>query len=420
MPRHILVAGSMFDGEHYLSGTPHTVVIEHDRVVEVLDGDQSGRFVEPGDEIWHVAFLMPGLVEGHAHLFLNGGELDGGVRSSYLKSPVENMLEIGRDNLRLSAEAGVTLIRDAGDRFGINHALRAEASLAKSPLPRVRSAGLGVRRARGYGAFMAREVDDPSQIPKIVGDLAADSDDIKVILTGIIDFDLGAVKGPPQFDLDECRAIVNSARAAGRRTFAHCSGLDGISLAIEAGIDSIEHGFFMNQEMLAVMAERQIAWVPTLSPVDFQWRSPQWCGWSSGTIDNLRTILDGHIRHLALAAELGAPIVCGSDAGSHGVPHGSSLVDEVEFLLQAGLSMEKALAAATSVPRRLWGETPAGPVEGALAEIVVLASSPFDDPAALRNVEFVVMGGSILRPEGEKISGKGLSVKPLAYQPENR
>ena len=419
MPRRILVADSMFDGEQYLSGMPHTVVIEGDHVVEVADGDQSGCFVEPGDEIEHVAFLMPGLVEGHAHLFLNGGELDGSIRSSYLKSPVENMLKTGRDNLRLSADAGITLIRDAGDRFGINHALRAEASLAERPLPRVRSAGQGVRGSRGYGAFMAREINDPSQIPEIVGDLAADSDDIKVILTGIIDFDLGTVKGQPQFDLDECRAIVNTAHSAGRRTFAHCSGLDGISLAIEAGIDSIEHGFFMNEEMLAIMAQRQIAWVPTLSPVDFQRRSPQWCGWSSGTIDNLRRILDDHIRHLALAAELGVPIMCGSDAGSHGVPHGSSLVDEVEFLLRAGLSMERALAAATSVPRRLWGETPAGPVGGALAEIVALAFSPFDDPAALRNVKFVVMGGSILRPEGEKISGKSLSAKPLAHQPGN-
>lgn len=417
MQRRILVTSSMFDGERYWGEGARTVVIDGDIVSDVADGDQSSFFSCPGVEIEHVAFLMPGLVEGHAHLFLNGGELDTAVRSAYLKSSVDNMVGVGRRNLQLSAEAGITLIRDAGDRFGVNHILRAEAASSGFPLPRVRSAGLGVRGPRGYGAFMAREVGDLTQVSEVIGELAEESDDIKVILTGIIDFEAGAVKGVPQFDVDSCRKIVETAHSAGRKTFAHCSGLDGIAIAVEAGIDSIEHGFFMNEEMLVAMAEQQVAWVPTFSPVDFQWRSPKWCGWDPNTQGMLRRILDQHSRQVALAAELGVPLVCGSDAGSHGVPHGSSLIDEVEFFSKAGLSMQTALASATSVPRRLWGEEPAGPVKQARAELVVLAASPFDDLTALRRVEAVIMGRNVLRP-GRGNTIDEITVKNLnAYRP---
>lgn len=409
VPRRIFVTSSMFDGETYQFRTPHTVVIGGDRVTEVAEGDHSFALAKPGDEVEHVAFLMPGLVEGHAHLFLDGGELDTAVRSANMKSSFEQMLAVGRDNLRRAAAAGVTLVRDAGDRYGVNHALRAEGmSAPRRAVPRVRSAGLGVRGPRRYGAFMAREVAEPSHIAEAVHELAQDSDDIKVILTGIVDFDLGAVKGAPQFDLDGCRTIVAAAKEAGRRTLAHCSGADGLALAIDAGFDSVEHGFFMHEEALVVMAEKGIAWSPTFSPVDFQWRAPQWCGWSKGTLANLRKILDDHAHQVALAAELGVPLVCGSDAGSQGVRHGPGLVDEIEFLVEAGVGLEAALASATSVPRRLWGEEPAGPTVGARAELVVLEDSPFVDLAAFRRVAAVVIGDHVLRPgaghDGESLT----------------
>lgn len=415
--RRILVTGSMFDGERYWDDGERTVVIDGDRICEVADGDQSSLFLSPGVEVDHVAFLMPGLVEGHAHLFLNGGELDTVVRSTYLKSSVADMVEVGRTNLQLAANAGVTLIRDAGDRFGVNHLVRDEVA-SSSLVPRVRSAGAGIRGLRGYGAFLAREAGDLSSISELMAELVKFSDDIKVILTGIIDFETGAVKGAPQFDLIGCRKIVEMAHSAGRKTFAHCSGLDGLAIAIEAGIDSIEHGFFMNEEMLVAMAEKQIAWVPTFSPVEFQLQSPQWCGWDSGTQGKLSRILDQHFQHVALASKLGVPLVCGSDAGSHGVPHGSSLIDEIEFLIRAGLSMQTALASATSTPRRLWDEEPAGPVKGALAELVVLPESPFDDLAALRKVTAVIIGRNILRPEKETTLDEISLMESADYRPQ--
>jgi imidazolonepropionase-like amidohydrolase len=194
------------------------------------------------------------------------------------------------------------------------------------------------------------------------------------------------VKGKPQFNTEELRLIVRLARQQGLRTLVHCSGIDGLETAVAAGVDSIEHGFFMTRGVLEGMAEKEIAWVPTFSPVHFQWQSPEIAGWNEQTVANLRRILDSHFEHVALAAELGVPLIAGSDAGSHGVRHGQALIDELDFFARAGLPMADILRAATSVPRRRWGVAPAGLTAGQRAECVALAGSPFEDPAHLHHV----------------------------------
>lgn len=385
MTRHAFIAQSLFDGERHRGRGPYTVVVDDGRIAEAGEGDRGHEL--GGMDVRRVGFLMPGLVEAHAHLFLDGGERDTAARSAYLKAPRDDMLAVGRENMRRSLAAGVTLVRDAGDKHGINHQLRDEA--AKGGGPRVRSAGLGLRRSKGYGAFMAREIEDVSRLPEVVAGMAETADDIKIILTGIIDFEKGAVIGAPQFDLGACRAIVAAAKARGRKTFAHCSGTEGLDIAVAAGIDSIEHGFFMTRPILERMAERGIAWVPTFSPVAFQAHQPQWCQWPETTVAVLNGILESHRAHVRLAAELGVPLVCGSDAGSHGVAHGVGLIEEIGLMTAAGLDLGAVLAAASSVPRRLWGAEPNSIAKGNRAELVALAASPFDDPAALHHARVV-------------------------------
>jgi imidazolonepropionase-like amidohydrolase len=317
---------------------------------------------------------MPGLVEAHAHIFLDGGELDFAVRTEYLKADVETMVATARANVARAAAAGITLVRDAGDRYGVNDRLRADLAADPAAALRLRSPGLGVKRPKRYGGFMARDIGEGVDPAATIEAMVEAVDDVKVILTGIIDFDAGAVKGAPQFSAEELATIVEVAHRAGKKTFAHCSGLDGLEVAVEAGIDSIEHGFFMSRAILEGMAEKGIAWVPTFSPVHFQWARPELAGWSAATIGNLRRILDGHLEHVALADRLGVNLVAGSDAGSPGVPHGAGLVDEIFHFLDAGLSMTAALTAATSRPRRLWDCAAATIALGETAELIGLGA----------------------------------------------
>lgn len=378
-----LVAARHFDGERY-HATPATLVIDRDRIVDVLEGERA-----VGDSLGQHAFVMPGLVEAHCHLFLNGADLDLTRRAEYLEAPFERMMDTARQNIDRCLAHGVTLVRDAGDRYGVNHRMRAEAKVCT-----VRSAGIALRRPRRYGAFMAREVASLDEVRAAVCEAAASADDLKIIQTGIIDFEAGVVKGDPQFDTDTLRAIVELAHNFGMRTFAHCSGTAGIEAAVDAGVDSIEHGFFMTKEILRRMADRGTAWVPTFSPVDFQWRRPEVVGWSPQTVANLRGILDAHREHVAMAGDMGVNLVAGSDAGSLGVDHGRGLIDEILEFLACGMTLEHALSAASTRPRRLWGAEPAEIRAGNRADLVVLAGDPFTDRGALGRVAGVV------RPSG--------------------
>ena len=378
-----VVADGWFDGERRHE-EPATFLVRDGRIEDVAAGDRSADLASRGLSLQRGGFLMPGLVDAHVHLFLDGGSTDAKQRAEHLKQPLEQLIDAARASARQSRDCGVTLVRDAGDRHGINNRIRGEARDPRAGFPRVRSSGLGVKRAKRYGAFMATDVTDADSIRDSVTALAQDNDEIKLILTGIIDFAAGAVTDEPQFTLEETRLIVDTAQAAGRSTLAHCSGEKGLAIAARAGVGSVEHGFFMNRETLAVMRDRQVAWTPTFCPVHFQWAHPEAVGWSPQTVGNLRRILDDHARHLQLAHEMGVTLLLGTDAGSMGVRHGHAVFEEMDRFVEAGLSLETALRAATSAARSHFGL--ASPVldKGAEFDALLLEASPFDDMANLQ------------------------------------
>ncbi len=332
---------------------------------------------------------MPWLVDTHVHLFLDGAPTEVAVRSAHLKQGVDALTETARTSARQALACGVTLVRDVGDRHGINNRVRDEAALPASGMSQVRSGGLGVKRARRYGAFMAADVADDAGIRASVHRLAQDNDEIKLILTGIIDFDAGAVTDEPQFTAAAARVVVETAHEAGRKVFAHCSGHKGLQVAVAAGVDAIEHGFFMSREILAAMRDRQLAWTPTFCPVHFQWAHPQAAGWSAQTVGNLRRILDAHAEHVCLARELGVRVLVGTDAGSMGVQHGHAMVDEIDRFVEAGWPMTAVLAAATSVARRHFGQAQSTLALGSEFDALLLAASPLEQAAALRRLRRV-------------------------------
>ncbi len=392
MPQRIIQTDSYFDGAEYHNEGPYWVSLEDGLIKDILTSELPSEVNVEDDLIEHAAFIMPGLVEAHCHLFLDGGELDFKQRSEYLKADEDEMLAVARRNIAASLVTGITFIRDAGDKWGINHRIREELAASDELVPEVRSPGLGIRKPKRYGGFMAREVETKDEILAAIIDLLKTGDELKILLTGIIDFETGTVKGEPQFDVDEAKLIVATAHDLGYRTFAHCSGLAGLEVAAAAGVDSVEHGFFMTRDILEILAEKQIAWVPTFSPVHFQWARPEIAGWNDESVDNLRRILDSHSEHIKLADEMGVPVVVGSDAGSHGVVHGEAVIDEIKFLVDAGMSMAKALNATTALPRRLWGSPSADIKPGNKVEIIGLPESPFENMAASWQLSWIMVG----------------------------
>ena len=386
-----ITADSWFDGSA-IHHSAVTVVVEGQTITAV----HQGRVAVPHAETLVAGFLTPGLVESHAHLFLDGHETDTAKRQTYMEAGHAAFLVTGRWNLERLRAAGITLVRDCGDKWGVNHALRAES--IGTTLPVVRSAGVAIRRKGRYGSFFAEEVVDAATAAACVR-TRTDSDDVKIVMTGIIDFAAAAVKGGPQFSLDELSAMTTAAKELGKLTVAHCSGREGIDIAVRAGIGSIEHGFFLDADLLDRMATGGTAWTPTWIPVAWVRDNPAACGVGPDGVAGLGRILDQHRANLAEAHRRGTVILAGSDAGSLGVRHGEGLHDDLAAYADAGLPISAVLASATSAPRRAWG-LPGGRIAvGQPADLAAFTASPVAGLAHLRRAVATIIDGRVWRAD---------------------
>jgi imidazolonepropionase-like amidohydrolase len=340
--------------------------------------------------------LLPGLIEAHAHLFLEGGELDALKRAAYLQQTPDQLLAAARGRLEKLVRLGVSGVRDAGDKEGVGLALSKLCASGKSlrPLmPYVESPGAAIHHKGRYGSFMADAVENHASPRACVeARVSAGADRIKLIPTGIINFKKAAVTAEPQMTMAEVAEFVDAAKSFGRQTFAHASGDVGIDRAIEGGVDSIEHGFFMRDDQLTKMRDRQTAWVPTFAPVQKQVDHASIMGWDNEIVMNLRGILERHGKSLVAAHALGVLIVAGSDAGSYGVPHGDGLLYELELMETAGLPPIAVINSATGTSsQRLGYKEKIGRIRaGFLSRFIVTPHSPLQTVANLRKSRTIV------------------------------
>lgn len=364
---------------------------------ELLRDGQSSPDVDAPD-----CTLLPGLVEAHSHLFLEGGELDAQKRAAYLQQTPEQLLSIARERLAKLVALGVSGVRDAGDKDGVGLALSklcASGNSIRPLMPYVESPGAAIHHKGRYGSFMADALENyPTPRACVEARVASGADRIKLIPTGIINFKKAAVTAEPQMTTAEVAELVDAAKSFGRQTFAHASGDVGIDRAIDGGVDSIEHGFFLREDQLARIRDRQTAWVPTFAPVQKQVDHAAIMGWDDEIIANLRGILDRHALSLAKAHDMGVLIVAGSDAGSYGVPHGEGLLYELELMERAGMPSLAVINAATGNGSRRFGyKERFGQIKpGCLSRFVVTRHSPLDTVSNLRKSRTIVFDGEVI------------------------
>ena len=347
--------------------------------------------------------LLPGLIEAHAHFFLEGGELNLNKRAAYLKQTPEELLCLARPRLEKLIRLGVIAVRDAGDKDGVGLALSKLYASPDHPLmPYVDSPGAAIHHRGRYGSFMAEPIEDFASLRECVeARIKAGADRIKLIPTGIINFKNGAVTTEPQMTTEEVRELVAAAKSFGRQTFAHASGDAGIERAIDGGVDSVEHGFFVRADQLAKMRDRQIAWVPTFAPVQEQLDHAEVMGWNEEVVSNLKNILEQHAASLVKALEMGVPIIAGSDAGSVGVAHGIGFLNELEWMERAGLPPFAVINAATGTgSNRLGFKEKFGQVRpGFLSRFILTGHSPLASISNLRKHRIVVFDGAIFESD---------------------
>jgi len=299
--------------------------------------------------------VLPGLLDAHAHLFLEGGELDLERRRRHVRRTAAELLADARRRAQRLVGLGVMGVRDAGDARGVGLALSQECRAprrdsSEAVLPWVESPGAAIHHRGSYGRFIGEPIEDHTSLEACVESrIRSGAQRVKLMVSGLIDFEKGRVDVPAPMSAAEVRTLCAAARARGRAAFAHASGREGIDNALAGDVESVEHGFFVTHEQLARMRDRRIAWVPTFAPVRAQLELADVLGWRPPTIDQIRSILDEHAESLRHAAETGVIVLAGSDAGSIGVAHGRGLLRELELMERAGMRSLDVLNSATGV-----------------------------------------------------------------------
>lgn len=410
-----LRVGSLIDGTSKCPIVDAHVVYDKDGIVfagtdsppaALLDEGQSGPDFHLPDYT-----LLPGLIEAHAHLFLEGGELDPGKRAAYLKHPPEELKQLARLRLEALVRIGVVAVRDAGDKDGVGLDLSRLYERADRPLmPYMDSPGAAIHHRGRYGSFMAEPLENfASPAECVQARIKTGSDRIKLIPTGIINFKKGAVTTEPQMTTEEVRRFVEAAKIFGKQTFAHASGDVGIQRAIDGGVDSVEHGFFVRDDQLMKMRDLDTAWVPTFAPVQKQIDHATTVGWDAEIVSNLKRILEQHSTSLLKAYEMGVQVIAGSDAGSYGVAHGLGLLDELELMEAAGLAPIAVINSATgSSSARLAFKQNFGQIKpGFLSRFILTRHSPLETVANLRKERIVIFDDSVFESD-EHLDFRGL------------
>ena len=336
--------------------------------------------------------LIPGMIDCHEH-FTGDGGMDAMER--LLNDTPEEFTLKAVGNCRRALMSGVTSARDVGARHAININIARQAAAGAIPGPRIIASGEWFQFPGTWPAGLTRRTETPEELLEGIQDMIQRGAGlIKVGATGFRPDGQQFASMPPE----ALEVAVRASHEAGLKIAAHCHGFEGTRLAVEAGIDSIEHGTYVDQATVELMAERGTYMVPTMSTWDARERLATQMGWSREQMAEIYNRKENSIASFRRALQAGVPIATGTDAGGSPARHGF-VAREVELMVENGMTPQDALVASTRVAANLLGiadET--GTIEeGKQADLVLIDGDPLSDPAALRNIWAVFQAGRRIR-----------------------
>lgn len=262
----------------------------------------------------------------HMHMVLDGIDWKAAI-ARHRVMPDEDFIRKTLDRYR---DLGYSYLRDGGDRWGVGAKAR---ELAPEYGITYRTPLAPICRRGHYGEFIGVSYENMKEYAGLVVNTREKGGDfIKIMISGLMDFDRYGVLTQPGLDPKEIKELIHIAHDAGMAVMAHANGADTVIAAAEAGVDSVEHGAYLNEESLAAMAEMGTVWVPTLSTVGNlkgKGRFPD---------GETAKILESALENVAAFRCLGGIVAAGTDAGAWAVPHGCGT--EEEYLVRAGVTEE--------------------------------------------------------------------------------
>ncbi|MEV1023295.1 amidohydrolase family protein [Streptomyces sp. NPDC050264] len=366
------------------------VLVREGTIAAVGPREEVERLTRPGEpRLAHPAgTLLPGLIDAHVHLCFDGGT---DPVATLQQQDDEALFTAMKARARQLLSAGVTTVRDLGDRGGLAVRLAASVTAGEDPGPRIVSAATPVTPPGGHCWFLGGEATGSDEVRRLVRrNIEAGAEVIKVMETGGGLTKGGAQSWESQFTQDELTALVGEAHHAGLPVAAHAHGAEGIAAAVEAGVDTIEHctwmtptGIDVRADVLARIVEQGIHVCPTVSP---HWRMlPQIFG-----AERAEAMFDA-VRQMAGA---GVRLIAGTDAGVQRAGF-DGLPGSLTFYEHLGLPAERVLAMATTEAAHALGvgDETGQLTPGFSADLLVVDGDPLADLGALRSVAAVVAAG---------------------------
>lgn len=377
----VIKGGWLFDGAgNWLEG--QALVLEGNRIKEVLPVGQLPTEHELQVLDADGCTVMPGMIDCHVHI-CSSGAADG---SKEAMDPDAMIALRAAHHAKTLLNAGFTTIRNMGTKHQVDISVKQAIDRGFIVGPRIITSGEMLTMTGGHGWTMGRQVDGPDEARKAAREqLRAGAEVIKIMATGGV-MTPGVEPGSPQLTIEEMHAAVEEAHKAGRKTATHAQGTIGIKNAILAGLDTIEHGIFLDDEVIQMMLDRGVALVPTLVAPYHIVRGGLAAGIPAYAVEKANRVIKAHGESFRMALRAGVTIAFGTDCGTPlNVPGINAL--ELQLMVEAGMTSQQALLSVTGVAAQVCDRdqqigtlTP-----GKFADVLVVKGNLLDDVKLLQN-----------------------------------
>lgn len=380
--------------------------VEGDRIKAIGDAPSMRKQLPAGAKMIDLsnATVLPGLIDCHTHLTM-GPKTSGpaGLHISYPRAAL-----MGARNARVTLEAGFTTVRNVGANGYADIALRDAIRAGDVIGPRMLASGPALSITGGHGDenFLAPQFEFSSDgvadgvagvTAKVRQNIKYGADVIKFMATGGV-LSEGDNPALAQYSLEEMKAIVDASHSLGRKVAAHAHGAPGIKLAVVAGVDSIEHGSYIDGEAIRLMKEHGTYLVPTVYLEDWLLDNLSSLSLTPSMLEKAKMVLPIAKQNLSHAFQSGVKVAFGTDAAVY--PHGLN-AGEFATMVKMGLAPLTAIQAATVNAADLigWPDRVGTLEPGKYADVVAVKGDPLADPHVMEYVQFVMKGGEVIKNE---------------------
>ncbi len=407
LPNEIAIrAGKVLDVRTGTYSSDQIIWIEGDRIKAIGNASEMTGKLPPGTKMLDLSqsTVLPGLIDCHTHLTMT--PRDSGPAGLHLSYPRQALT--GARNARVTLEAGFTTVRNVGAGGYSDIALRDAIKAGDVPGPRMLVSGppLSITGGHGDENFLAPQYDWSSDgvadgvdgvTKKVRENIKYGADVIKFMATGGV-LSEGDNPALAQYSPEEMKAIVDTAHGLGRKVAAHAHGAGGIKYAVLAGVDSIEHGSYINDEDIELMKQRGTYLVPTVYLEDWLIENVQVLGLTPNMIEKAKLVLPIAQQNLSHAFKSGVKVAFGTDAAVY--PHGLN-GHEFGKMVEMGMSPLQTIQAATVNASELlgWADRVGTLEPGKFADIIAVQSDPLTNVRVLENVQFVMKGGEVVKTQ---------------------